>query len=570
MPGRKRPDGNAPIRRRTRTGCKSCRERKVKCDEAKPVCRNCSTRGLACSSGLQLKWHEEFASRGIAFGRQGVWTKDPARGSASNPPPPISNDSNQSEWLSVPEIRPHHFLHAGLSDFEPSDSGTERSDLVVQPEDQDGTTATSADLSSCIVASPVFRGSFVPRQLAPLSTSIDIDSGLFEYYLRKLCPLTTTSRTASSPFAQLIPPLLAHAGQDDVLQSLLAFSARHRSITDPRWSHKAMSLKGGVLASLQKRLSASDTASLRAMFPQVLITMMFLCLYEIIGKCDHRWVIHLEASQDIIRIGRERGFAQPQGSSDGLSAFAERFFAFQDSISVIACGKAPLFGADYWDNMANKRQVDSWMGCSPELAGILCEITELGRAKTAGRLHDIALLEHADAMEKRIHLLESVTQTPHDDELIWSAELKRLSALIYLHCVLYDATPSTPVVSRLVRQILEQILSMLRAGRARALAFPVFVTAVELNPTDDIIIRHSESGECIHGRRLILETLEAMSTDSLSNVTRIRAVVKKVWILRDLHADDGVSPSRLGSPNSSQGNDWGTFVGPNSLFISLA
>ncbi|ETS73852.1 hypothetical protein PFICI_14798 [Pestalotiopsis fici W106-1] len=559
MPGRKRADGTGPIRRRARTGCKSCRERKIKCDETKPVCRNCSSRGLTCHSGLQLKWHEEFATRGVAFGRQGVWTKDSgSRGSASNP---LRTTSNEGKWLSVPEIKSHHFVHADLTDFEPGSSEIVSPHMLVEP-DQNATTLSA--LSSCIIVPPI------PRQLAPLSTSIDFDSGLFEYYLRKLCPLTTTSRTASSPFAQLIPALLAHAGQDDVLQSLLAFSARHRSLADPRWNQKAMSLKGGVLASLQKRLSVSDTASLRHMFPQVLITMMFLCLYEIIGKCDHRWVIHLEASQDIIRIGRARGLTQPHDNTYGLAAFAERFFAFQDSISVIACGKAPLFGADYWDNMANKRHVDSWMGCSPELAGILCDITEMGRAKTAGKMHAIELFEHADAMEARIHSLESITQVPNDDELIWSAELKRLSALIYLHCVLYDATPSTPVVSQLVRQILEQVLRMLRAGRARALAFPVFVTAVELDPTDEIVLRHAESGESIHGRRLILETLEAMSTDSLSNVTRIRAVVKKVWKLRDMNMGDKSGASRTEPPSPGQGNDWATFVGPNSLYISLA
>lgn len=34
--------------RKTRTGCKRCRERRVKCDEALPVCRNCSRLGLDC------------------------------------------------------------------------------------------------------------------------------------------------------------------------------------------------------------------------------------------------------------------------------------------------------------------------------------------------------------------------------------------------------------------------------------------------------------------------------------------------------------------------------------------
>ncbi|KAF3025143.1 hypothetical protein E8E14_014709 [Neopestalotiopsis sp. 37M] len=379
MPGRKRADGTGPIRRRARTGCKSCRERKVKCDETKPVCRNCSSRGLPCHSGLQLKWHEEFASRGVAFGRQGVWTKDPkARGS---PPSPSQAVSNETHWLSVPEIGSHHFVHADFTDFEPEPSEPRSPDMLAEP---DECTTTSSALSSCIVVPPVFRDNLIPH---------------------------------------------------------------------------------------------------------------------------------------------------------------------------------------YWDNMTNKRQVDSWMGCSPELAGILCDITELGRAKTAGTMHAIELFERSDAMEARIHSLQSVTQVPNDDELIWSAELKRLSALIYLHCVLYDATPSTPIVSQLVRQILEQVLRMLRTGRARALAFPVFVTAVELDPTDDIVIRDEASDEAIHGRRLILETLEAMSTDSLSNVTRIRAVVKKVWKLRDMNVGENMG---LTKPNPGQSNDWATFVGPNSLYISLA
>ncbi|KAI9691295.1 MAG: hypothetical protein M1820_009793 [Bogoriella megaspora] len=41
----------APKRRhrKTRTGCKSCKERRVKCDEGKPSCKRCMQRGLECS-----------------------------------------------------------------------------------------------------------------------------------------------------------------------------------------------------------------------------------------------------------------------------------------------------------------------------------------------------------------------------------------------------------------------------------------------------------------------------------------------------------------------------------------
>ncbi|KAL4934012.1 Zn(II)2Cys6 transcription factor domain-containing protein [Aspergillus undulatus] len=39
-----------PTRKRLRvnTGCRTCRTRKVKCDEAKPTCRNCTKRNRVC------------------------------------------------------------------------------------------------------------------------------------------------------------------------------------------------------------------------------------------------------------------------------------------------------------------------------------------------------------------------------------------------------------------------------------------------------------------------------------------------------------------------------------------
>ncbi|KAG7451697.1 uncharacterized protein BT62DRAFT_925881 [Guyanagaster necrorhizus] len=40
----------APIRphNKTRSGCKTCKDRKVKCDECLPICQNCTRRGIEC------------------------------------------------------------------------------------------------------------------------------------------------------------------------------------------------------------------------------------------------------------------------------------------------------------------------------------------------------------------------------------------------------------------------------------------------------------------------------------------------------------------------------------------
>ncbi|KAK8140838.1 hypothetical protein G3M48_001671, partial [Beauveria asiatica] len=38
---------------RVRTGCYTCRTRRIKCDEAQPTCKRCRIRGIRCDYPLQ-------------------------------------------------------------------------------------------------------------------------------------------------------------------------------------------------------------------------------------------------------------------------------------------------------------------------------------------------------------------------------------------------------------------------------------------------------------------------------------------------------------------------------------
>ncbi|KAK6002338.1 hypothetical protein QM012_001976 [Aureobasidium pullulans] len=55
MPQSKLPAGNEP-KKRSRTGCHGCKNRKVKCDEAKPRCSNCVKQNEECDYSLKLQW----------------------------------------------------------------------------------------------------------------------------------------------------------------------------------------------------------------------------------------------------------------------------------------------------------------------------------------------------------------------------------------------------------------------------------------------------------------------------------------------------------------------------------
>ena len=60
---------------RSRNSCDKCRRKKIKCDEAKPICSQCRARGSCCETTVVLKWETDYQDAGRAFGRAGVWSK---------------------------------------------------------------------------------------------------------------------------------------------------------------------------------------------------------------------------------------------------------------------------------------------------------------------------------------------------------------------------------------------------------------------------------------------------------------------------------------------------------------
>lgn len=393
------------------------------------------------------------------------------------------------------------------------------------------------------------------------------DHMLFEYYLLRLCPLTTPSSQLSSPFANLIAPLFALGGQDLVVQSALAFSARHRSIHDPQWAGVAMKKKGSVLSGLLEKISSSSMTTDVISDPQVPATMMFMCLYEILDNCDHRWVIHLRASQDFMRKRQQLQlpFTQKSGYED-LTLFAERYFAFQDVISRTACGNSPLFGVEYWQRPNQSQDIDAWMGCSPSMASLIFKITELARSRNNGDVPKEEFEREAEELGRELNVLNSntVVLDSLDDTLRRCAELKNVSVELYFHCLLRDAHPGSPHVSQLVADILPSVYDLVKKGCVAGLLFPLFVAAVELSPLDDDdIFGPIEGTSKLSGRRLVLEVLNAMEGSSLFNIERTTAVILKVWRMRDLRAEQGHQPE--GSKN-----DWHAFVNPYTQNLSLA
>ncbi|KAF4978851.1 hypothetical protein FZEAL_4833 [Fusarium zealandicum] len=101
-----RPTGKRKLPLRSRSGCLTCRDKHLKCDETKPNCQICISRGIECG-GYQrgLKWstkhekHAELAGHGFPLAQPQTWTPKKRRG---RPPKRPLGSTSASSASSVP------------------------------------------------------------------------------------------------------------------------------------------------------------------------------------------------------------------------------------------------------------------------------------------------------------------------------------------------------------------------------------------------------------------------------------------------------------------------------------
>ncbi|KAK5048216.1 hypothetical protein LTR84_005886 [Exophiala bonariae] len=565
---RRRPSSSAPVRRRTRTGCLTCRGRKIKCDEGKPVCGQCMLKGFECDTTSTLKWETEYLSKGLAFGRSGVWSKHPKEGVS---PPAFFPTDDISYWCSFPRIHTYSFINTTIGvdeEFTTVEQPTSNGELaLVSPTNSPATLALAQRRSSTppMPYSPDSYARVLQLPVLPLSgvfgilpSARDSDASLLlSYYIEKICPLTSASKHAATPFASLIVPFSV-SSSPLAMSSITALAACHLSRSQTIFKAKALRLGQQVIQSLRAKLSMSD-ASMVAMDPEIVVVMLLLCLFEIINECDKRWVVHLKGARDLLRLRREVSTGTLHDSDlIELFRFCEHYFAFQDVMGRTACGENPVFGSEFWS--AEPADCNPWLGCSPELVYVLSKITEMGREGPQHR-HTLQFRIAVASLEQQLTTLTQRVSEVSDDALREAAEVKKLAAELYLQCVLNDADPSVTWVADRVSNLLNMIATLVEKNVLSGIGWPLFVAAVELDPAHDYQIPQSNLHAPRYARAFVLYTLDKLS-GSLVNVARTRSVIEKVWQARDLQ-------QFLENNNNGPGNDWEQLVAPLCSNMSL-
>ncbi|KAL4966986.1 fungal specific transcription factor domain-containing protein [Aspergillus stella-maris] len=394
---------------------------------------------------------------------------------------------------------------------------------------------------------------------------------LFDYYIKQVCPRTMHSGLSESPFASVILPYCVSASPT-VLRAIQALAACHWSQYDSQYSNVSLHLKFRVLSEIRKRISLGPKA-LVAEDPEVLVIVMFLCLFDLVDDCNQQWIVHLKGAKDIIRLRRQQLHrltidTNESVQQDPVSSFVENFFAFQDVMGRTACAKADLFGSSYWRQ--DDTTINPWMGCSPALISILFSVMDLSRSRRlmVSDEDQVTFSIKATILNSRLKALKQWPHTNGESPTIRRiAELKRLACVVYLNCALHGGRPSDPTIRSYVWIILKDILKLLALDATCHVIWPLFVAAVELDPLDTELWIDPETGSAVtDGRRLVLDLLTKMARSSVSSVSRTRVVIEQVWKSRDFNLSKSSDPK----PEAfSDIWDWEKYVAPVSDALSL-
>uniref|UniRef100_A0A093VF23 Arginine metabolism regulation protein II n=1 Tax=Talaromyces marneffei PM1 TaxID=1077442 RepID=A0A093VF23_TALMA len=313
---------------RTRTGCRTCRSRKIKCDERRPKCQRCTKSNLDCSYGLQLIWHEESLSKGVCHGRAGVWSKSGRRKDETHLRSRESDRRCVSATTGSTKSR-GVFLNTTMNDvklyFEYGGMAEE-----------DGQNENQASMPNEGHQHPGNLSLSLPvlstTTLGHLRT-FDYDSALLSYYEAVVCSSSTLLDDAkNNPYRHLILPMAMQS--EGLYHATLAVSAQILRIADPRFrfaaldhGHRALRC---LIASLQRGQSTPKYTNHKQMsnveIDEILGLALMLCWFEITDGCRPSWVTHLKGIHTLINQYQDI-FIKNSRTSD-VSRFFSRYFSF--------------------------------------------------------------------------------------------------------------------------------------------------------------------------------------------------------------------------------------------------
>ena len=238
---------NDTVLGRADSGCRACKARKIKCDEARPKCQQCIRNGEAvCDYSIRLNWEGRFKR------------KEP-----STPEPGESSGSTSKETPQCRSTRTSLILHPGgrttasspsnpdatFARAEASRASTAFYSRPPVPGSESSFSYTSASGSSHEVGSigvPEERSAFIPTTMLPLP---QVSLGQASAFDPSVLALGSV-RQGMQPWPAATPPPAGYEGQRTTTESARGTSAPHYATSNVMSTHPRLAVAPVASGSL--------------------------------------------------------------------------------------------------------------------------------------------------------------------------------------------------------------------------------------------------------------------------------------------------------------------------------
>ncbi|KAH7136405.1 fungal-specific transcription factor domain-containing protein [Dactylonectria macrodidyma] len=518
---------------RSRRGCLTCRRRKRRCDEAKPVCMSC----------LRLKSDCVY----------------PTLGSSSNPLKFIVATSPNHYFIPVEEqARNLGFLH--LSSHELASLSPRYADVA----ESKGPSLVERDPDSAHVPrDELQRDNQVQLALShPFSLNISpftfsegreplwaVETALMQYYAEVISSSRVYVQTDRNSFrTSVMPRVLFHQGP--LLFTVLAMSAAEwgqNFIGDGR-DYGALSARYKVQALHELQSSLTDTGNSE----ENLLTCLLLASLEIAEGSRPTWLRHLQGALALLD-----NFSTSIDPS--VAKFVLQYFRFRyilmETTQPKKYAQATSSGLEDlpYDHAMNRiaeaeyalplihgseSLVDEHIGCSMELVDIINQISALSLTINPLNEEDVSVdRRHMECehLEHRIMQLSPKIVGIDDDYLLKSAESFRVAAQIYLRLTCHDASITQPSIVEPHQKLLACLSDIIveRESRRSFPMWPLFIAGCTCFTDEQ--------------RKTVLDLFSILDSKwPISNISAVWKAVRTVWHTRDLTA----------TPASCKQQDW--------------
>ncbi|GAB7350082.1 hypothetical protein MBLNU459_g0749t1 [Dothideomycetes sp. NU459] len=548
---------------KSRKGCAECKRKRVKCDEAKPVCGRCRRHPELCDYGLKLSWTQgrPFKKKArTATGAYGVFDAAPAEPNEQLPrsTAEVSDTTELGKDTAFSFVPEHSALQdttgdelaggpaLGSSSYNLGTPPCEDTLIAHNPYEDD--VEEIVNINYLPQESAVARFDFNQPRLSP---------SLSTYSL--LCPLESpnayfflhhyTIHTSATLFP-LIPPaargdlLSIAASKPHLLSALLAISCDHysrlRGDSSPELKNRAMFFSRKAIAGLREAMNDPNEA---CQFSTI-STVLALCTNDIMEGGLTAWKAHLRGAEQLLSlaVGKSK---ESTAVTDPAKLFLIKWFAALDLFAGISSlEKSLISDGRYWSIGSSAdgsaQYIDDFVGFSLELMPILSRIGRMARLQQRRKHLGSSLgLDYAEMAEDLDSLLsDNVAHTEQQlnalfervsspsiidafpailaGEAILIHQLFVYAALLHLYRRVQELPKDHPKPEHAMSRIVE-IIELLRPESPAVILilWPLFSAGCE---TDDPVRR-----QIIMGRML------DMRMHGMGNVSKAVEVMQRYW-----------------------------------------